>query len=90
MYTVLNTFFMGNPNLQSELTNSFTQGRKLRNFNLRESRFLIVRFLIIRLHRSTSTSTSISTSTQRPVKKTLHLHPPGLRNQTACITRRPL
>ena len=44
-------FFTRNPNLQSELTNSFTQRRKLRKTNLRESRFLIVKFLIIRLHR---------------------------------------
>ena len=44
-------FFTQNPNLQSELTNSFTQRRKLRKTNLRESRFLIVKFLIIRLHR---------------------------------------
>ena len=45
-------FLTRNPNLQSELTNSFTQRRKLRKTNLRESRFLIVRFLIIRLHRT--------------------------------------
>ena len=45
-------FFTRNPKLQSELPNSFTQRRKLRKTNLRESRFLIARFLIIRLHRN--------------------------------------
>ena len=40
-------FFMQNPNLQSELTSSLTLRRKLRKTNLRESRLLIVRFLIV-------------------------------------------
>ena len=53
-------FFTRNPNLQSELTNSFTQRRKLRKTNLRESRFLIVKFLIIRLHRIGSPPPKIS------------------------------
>ena len=44
-------FFTRNPNLQSEFTNSFALRRNLRKNNLRESRFLIVRFLIICLHR---------------------------------------
>ena len=38
---------MQNPNLQSELTNSFTLAGKLRINDLIESRLLIVRFLLI-------------------------------------------
>ena len=49
-------FFTRNPNLLTELTNSFTQRRKLIKANLRESRFLIVRFLIIRLHRNATSN----------------------------------
>ena len=45
--------FTRNPNLQSEFTNSFTLRRKLRKTSRRESRFLIVIFLIISPHRST-------------------------------------
>ena len=44
-------FLMRNWNLQSEWTNSFTLKRKLRKINLWESRFLIVKFLIVCLHR---------------------------------------
>ena len=45
-------FFMQNPNLQSEFSNSFTLRRSLRKINTRESRFLIVKILITCLHRS--------------------------------------
>ena len=42
---------MQNPNLQSELANSFTQRRKLSSIYLSESRICIASFLIICLHR---------------------------------------
>ena len=38
-------FFMYNPNLESEWTNSFALRRKLRKINLWESRFLIIVFV---------------------------------------------
>ena len=46
------------------MTNSFTLRRKLRKIDLRESRFLIVRFLIICLHRNTSLPRAVKFKTQ--------------------------
>jgi len=48
MHTML---FMQNPNQQSELTNFFTLRREFRKTSPRESRFLIVIFLIVCFHR---------------------------------------